>query len=503
MTKVVDDLKTQMQNIQYYSLLQKLFISYIFKHLEGQIDSVNKNSNLDNFKNLYKNNQNKFNHLSAQTTNNNQFPFFGAGGGASQDTDFLGYLNANNNFPDKDSISFIKQMQNSGLNFTNSMGSGNMQNGSGLSGMPAEAQKLQGQMPNMEPSMLNNNLQQGQFGNQMNNPMELLKNLHSSINCQLGQNQSGPVAAKLVNSQQQGKVPQQISHGFATMPGVPGLNIGNPGFINAANINSNSNNSHSNNNQKLNHNSNVNNILNQQQQQQKNILIQQMTQNPNLNNANVNNSNVTPNFNNQQQIQQQLQMNTSNTSNNSNNNNNQSSINQQGINNNTNINNQNQLFSSQNQNQNLFNNLQYLEGASVQQHKNQNHFPHMGQSTQNAATSAYVNQSAFNQIASAAGMFGSQGHQIVPGANQAINQTALGATPVNAQNPNINNNEYGQTEQTAFNQSAKGSGLKEGNSSANVNVSAGFHPANVSQQQFNSIFQMYQNQQVQQSDFQK
>ena len=47
MANVVDELKKQMEQIQYYSLLQKLFISYVFKHLEGQIEYIAKNNQVN------------------------------------------------------------------------------------------------------------------------------------------------------------------------------------------------------------------------------------------------------------------------------------------------------------------------------------------------------------------------------------------------------------------------------------------------------------------------
>jgi len=204
MSKVVDELKSQMQNIQYYSLLQKLFISYIFKHLENQIDSVNKNPQMNNnCNNMYKS-QNKFN-------SNGQFPFFGACG---QDIDFFSMNNT-----EIDQMNFIKQMQSSGFNIGNYMNGNNNpytipnnisinpnfpnlnnnNNMNNLSSIGFNTNNNNKQInqnihegifsantpSNIDPNILNQ--MQNQFSNPINNPIELLKNLNSSINCQIGQ----------------------------------------------------------------------------------------------------------------------------------------------------------------------------------------------------------------------------------------------------------------------------------------------------------------------------
>lgn len=160
MGNVVEDLKKQMQIIQYYSLLQKLFISYVFKQLEGQIDNVTKNNQSNNFNNYYKPNQ-KF------QSNPNQTPVFG-----QQEMEFMNHLNMGN--MDKEQMNFMKQMQNSGFNFSNFMGNNQPEKySSGISGLDQNASN---QSSN---NFTNNN------PNNINNPKELLKNLYSSINCQM------------------------------------------------------------------------------------------------------------------------------------------------------------------------------------------------------------------------------------------------------------------------------------------------------------------------------
>ena len=468
MMKVVDELKTQMQNIQYYSLLQKLFISYIFKHLEGQIDSVNKNSNQNNFSNIYKNaHQNKFNPQSGI----NQFPFFGPGG--PPDMDFMSSFNQSNQ--EKDQMSFMKQMQNSGFNFANLIGNGNIPISSNLPGMPGGIQK----MPSLDQSMLSQ-----MQNNQFNNPMELLQNLHSSINCQINHNQGGGAAAQIPgfnakpgnNSQQHSKIPQHMSHAFPGISGMPGntMNIGNA-ELNPGNLgNSGANNSN---------NANVNIINNQQ----KNInAAQQMVQssvNASVNNANYHNL----------QAQQQI-----------NNNNNSQNI----PHNVSNNNNSNQMTNNQTQNQNsqyqnLFNLQSSAENAIAQHLKNNSQFAAMKQSAQtsgsNQPTNPYGNQNAFNPNTANSALFFAQGNMnipatINPGINQQISQIGMN----NAQNPsgNVNSQSAQQMPQAAFN------GAKSGN--PGINIAAGFNPSNFTQQQLNSMFQMFQNQQAQQNpDFQR
>lgn len=462
--KVVDELKTQMQNIQYYSLLQKLFISYIFKHLEGQIDSVNKNSNINNFTNMFKNNQqNKFNPQSA----NNQFPFF-----PPQEMDFMSAMNSQNN-QDKDPINFMKQMQNSGFNFANLMGASNMPNSSNLPGMPAGHQ-----MPNLDPNILSQMSQNNNNNNQFNNPMELLKNLHSSINCQINQNQTGSNAAgpitgfnsKQVNPAQQAKIPQMSQ----SYPGIAGIavnpmNMRDPGF-NPNNPNVISNSKH------------------------------------NLTTPNIAQSANNTNLNNNQQAQPHINNNSSGNNNINNNNQNLSSQNLPSNNNS----NQNQILNNQNQvqtNQSLYNNLQSLaDSSNAQQLKNQNQYNSVSQSTPNTsfagnnqANNAFANQTAFNP-SNANALFNNQNQMNIPSSlnatsnNQVLNQLGIN----NPQNQSVNVNSNNPSQQATFNNpNSIGSNVKSGNQNIN-------HNANISQQHISTMFHMFQNQQSQQyPDYQK
>ena len=51
MSSVLEDLKKQIYSIQYYSLLQKLFINYIFKNLQDFVDDLNKPNQINNVPN--------------------------------------------------------------------------------------------------------------------------------------------------------------------------------------------------------------------------------------------------------------------------------------------------------------------------------------------------------------------------------------------------------------------------------------------------------------------
>lgn len=176
MGNVVEELKKQMQVIQYYSLLQKLFISYVFKQLEGHIENATKNNQQNNFNGNFpfKPNQN----FSAGS--GNQFPFF-----PGQDMDYMNMnnmnmgMNANMNMPnmDKDQMNFIKQMQNSGFNFPNFPGQNFNQPSQPSEKFPS------GNMPASDQQ--GQNTFQNPIPNAMNNPKELLKNLYSSINSQM------------------------------------------------------------------------------------------------------------------------------------------------------------------------------------------------------------------------------------------------------------------------------------------------------------------------------
>lgn len=48
MSNIIEDLKKQFFSIQYYALLQKLFISYIFRNVEIYADQINKNFSVNN-----------------------------------------------------------------------------------------------------------------------------------------------------------------------------------------------------------------------------------------------------------------------------------------------------------------------------------------------------------------------------------------------------------------------------------------------------------------------
>lgn len=492
MTKVVEELKIQMQNIQYYSLLQKLFISYIFKHLEGHIDTANKNAQTNNFYNFYKSHQ-KF-----PQNPNEQFPFFGPGGA---EIDYMPTSSI-----EKDPINFMKQMQNQNFNFSNfmsgpnnnnihnnpnlnnnfnsmnntnnnnnfnSIGNQNFQMNSGPM-CDNTGSKFQAGMSNLDPNTLMQ--MQGQFSNPMNNPMELLKNLHSSINCQINQNNQGIGGNSMNthgskgnmptnNASQQGKT-SQINMGFPSISGSHGNNmVMFSGSTPADQI-------VKNNVQNMNNNSSIN------QNNQGNVNTSNTSHNINLNNININNNTN----NNPQKSSIQNVLNPSSSSP-------------------IFINNSQSLPNTNNQNRVIFNNQNNLDDQN-QQIKNLANPNQYSNIVQAPVNSNFTGNNASNSNANMMNINGNNifSNQLNINANSNNNpniysnqQQTNNIPSVNAIG-NSNQNINGNQQQVNFNnQNILGNNFKGGNSNING-----------SQQQFHNMFQMLQNQQLHQhADLQK
>ena len=154
MTNVVDELKKQMQQIQYYSLLQKLFISYVFKHLEGQIEHIAKNNQISNLNSFMKN--------IPKMQQNPNIPF-----NLENEQEFNNMTGGIN----KDSLEFMKNLQNSGINIQNlfTMDKQNTSNPTNNNNLNSDANLI-------------NNLSNYSNCQGVKDPIDLLKNLNSSIN---------------------------------------------------------------------------------------------------------------------------------------------------------------------------------------------------------------------------------------------------------------------------------------------------------------------------------
>lgn len=219
MMNVLEDLKKQIVCIQYYSLLQKLFISYIFKNLEMFMEQVSSNQNLSD---LPKGGQ--MGGLGSVP----QFPFMG------------GIPNIPNIPGMPPMPKMLENLNQAGMGF--SMNQGGMPNlnemmkklsgvgQGGMSGSSDEVKSNSGGMPN---------------------PMEMIM---KSLNTQNQQNQG------------------------ANMNKVPGMM--SSGLSNNSNMNSNNSNNHHNQSNASNNGANMNNNKSQQhntqQNQSQNMLLEQL-----------------------------------------------------------------------------------------------------------------------------------------------------------------------------------------------------------------------------------
>ena len=194
MSNVVDELKKQMQQIQYYSLLQKLFISYVFKHLEGQVESASRNGQ-NNF--MFK--------QPPKFPNQGQMPYF------PNEMDF-----SNIGGKEKDPMNFMKNMQNNNFDFNSFM---NSQNNKFPPGM--------GNLDNMMNNIPNN------FPNQGTNQMDLIRNLNNSINTQMNNNNPNNNLNNIpnFNKNNPNQIPQKLNPGNNPIfPQMPMQNVINPMF---------------------------------------------------------------------------------------------------------------------------------------------------------------------------------------------------------------------------------------------------------------------------------